>query len=183
MGRRVAVRGVLFSGKTTTAEALEARGFHFISFTDSLKAMAAHALSASVADILADKEHYRPFLQQLGHLAGFDEGLTIPALLHEQFERHGHDADYVFDNVRFLAQWDILKRYDFTLVQLALSPMEQEQRATLKGMSHQALGRAMADTAEVLFPAQPGELILPGTAPVEDNVQRILDFLAARKAA
>lgn len=183
--RRVALRGPIFAGKTTTAEALEHRGFHVINFTDSLKATAAAALSAvgeptSVQDIKADKERYRGFLQHLGTLIGFDVGATIPAVLAEAFDRYGPDADYVFDNVRFLGQWEQLRYAGFRLVQLTLAPLEQEQRASARGMSHQALGRAMSHPAEVGFPVQPGELLLPGTAPVADNLTVLLAWLAAQ---
>ena len=184
MSRRVAVRGPLYAGKTTMAHALEREGFVLINFTDSLKAMAADALChlgvpTSVADIKADKEHYRPFLQQLGTLVGFDEGRTIPAFVAEHIQRYGEDRDYVFDNVRFLAQWEALKPFGFTLVQLHLTPMQQEERATTLGISHEALGRAMSHPAEVGFPRQPGEVVLPGTMPVDRNVAYLLQALEA----
>lgn len=180
MNRRVAVRGPLFSGKTTTAEALESLGFHLVSSTDSLKAMVAETLSrygtpTSVTDIKADKERYRIFLQQFGDHIHFNEGRTYPFLMAEAFERWGEDADYVFDNVRFLAQWQALQPYGFQLVLLNLSPMDQELRAAQKGMSREALGRAMDHPGEVCFPVQPGELVLDATAPVEFNVRRILE--------
>lgn len=123
---RVALTGPALSGKTSLAKALSDAGWTHLNFTDEIKRVAAVALTAidreyfgyteavTVEDIKRNKAEYRPLLQILGTLLGFDQGLMVEALV----ESLGPRELVVFDNVRTEDQAAILRDYGFVIVKI-----------------------------------------------------------------
>jgi hypothetical protein len=192
---KLALRGPALSGKTTLANYLHRRyGFTVIRYNDILKKRAALALShigrkTTLADIRRDKEVYRPFLQELGSLLHFDEGAFIDEAVASVRGRFLEDStgrllgDVVFDNVRFLAQWEKLRAHGFQLVKLDLSPSAQMARAEDNGLPVQMLGRSMKHPAELGFPHQPGEILVDASYPTKDIAKDILAMMRWEGAA
>jgi hypothetical protein len=118
---------------------------------------------------------YRALLQDLGTVLGFDQGECVE----EALARAGDAEHIVFDNIRFLPQWQRLEPLGFRLAYLAITPMEQEVRAREAGLSAEALGKVLRHPAEVGFPLPADAIILPhewGT-PVKAShlIERLLD--------
>jgi hypothetical protein len=181
----VALMGPAYAGKSTLAtELVEHHGFTLVSYTDLLKSKAAEALCAiglptSVTDIVTNKIFYRALLQDLGTVLGFDQGEFVE----EAVERAGATEHIVFDNVRFLPQWERLVPLGFTLVYLAITPMEQEVRARDAGLSADALGKVLAHPAEVGFPLPEGTIILPHEWSTATKVSSLLEQLQAKETS
>ena len=122
----IAVTGPQLAGKTTLARELERRGWRFVDFTGRLKELAAISLSevgptVTRQMIEQDKAKYRRYLQELATLIGYDDNpvyvqdaLYAVGFLLPRADR----ARFVFDNVRTMEQWNVLKGYGFTLVRL-----------------------------------------------------------------
>lgn len=182
----LALRGPALSGKTTLANYLGKHcGFVVVRYNDILKQKAAQALTrvgrkTTLNDIRHDKETYRSFLQELGSLLHFDEGAFIDEAL-TKYE--GTETSIVFDNVRFLAQWERLKEWRFTLVSLQLPSFAQEERAVSLGASLSHFGAAMRHPAELGFPPQPGEIKVDATLPTKDIVADVLAWQRWQGAA
>jgi hypothetical protein len=118
----IALTGQIAAGKTAVAQALVARGYLLISYTDLLKQYVARALTAigqptTVEMILADKEHYRALIQEFGSVIGFDQGGAFVAEALAEWERLGWPLA-VFDNVRTDAQAASVQAYGFEVVEL-----------------------------------------------------------------
>lgn len=164
MDNYFALHGPAYAGKTTLAKALEEKGYLLINFTDSLKEIAVRSLHeadhyTSVEEINKDKDKYRAFLIELGHVIGFDskEMFIDDALL--PWESKGRPS-CVFDNVRTLAQAVYLQSRGFKIVELVLTPAEQEKRA----------GRIIKDFNEDFA----ADLYLNAYAPTSRLVEKIL---------
>lgn len=118
----IALTGQIATGKTAVAQALVARGYLLISYTDLLKDRVAQALTnsgvqTSLADILADKEKYRGLIQEFGTAIGFDDGgKYVNEALAEWIALGKPKA--VFDNVRTEAQAASVEDHGFVIVQL-----------------------------------------------------------------
>lgn len=180
---RVALMGPAYAGKTTLATKLAESGFALVSYTDHLKSKAAEALCSiglptSVTDINQNKIFYRALLQDLGTVLGFDRGEFVE----EALATAGNAEHIVFDNVRFLPQWEKLAPLGFTLVYLAITPMEQEVRAREAGLSAAELGKVLSHPAEVGFPLPEDAIILPHEWSLSTKVDSLLFQLASRIA-
>lgn len=176
---RIALRGPAYAGKSTLAAYLRDHyGFAYVNYTDHLKHLACRALGSvgylvDIQEMRAKKGQYRAFLQDLGELLDFDHGYGIDEVLADLHE--GEDA--VFDNVRFLSQWERLKPHGFQLVSLAIDPLAQEARAATHGVSRAALGRVLAHPAELGFPIQDHETIVDAELPTADIAARLVENL------
>lgn len=129
----IALSGPPCAGKTTVGRELEKMGYLFIDFCDKIKLVAADALSFSgvytrVEDIRANKSKYRPFLQELGTLIGFD---TDPYWVRESLHYYGwqEGRPAVFDNVRTADQFRVLRPLGFRLVRLEAEQIIRFKRA------------------------------------------------------
>lgn len=136
---RVALTGRMYAGKTTYAKHLQNQGFYLINFTDLLKRRAVDALRAcgspvTLEDILKDKQKYRGFLQELGVLIGFDDEPRYVLEACEDWLNAECPDDVVFDNVRTLAQWEVLNNMGFTLVEVVAPEEERLKRAERAGV-------------------------------------------------
>ncbi len=144
--RRIALSGPPYSGKTSIAECLFWEHEYFlINFTDVLKRKAVKSLAAigiqtSVETIKRKKDFYRAYLQGLGDVTGFsyfperfiDE--AVETSLWSQYM----DYPVVVDNVRSDAQARIwVDKYDFVVVRLTISEMEQMKRAAEQGVAYE----------------------------------------------
>lgn len=174
---RVAITGPMYSGKTSLGRFLEKHyDWYFMDYTGSIKQHLVNALNGvyktnhvSVDDINQDKKRFRPLLQELGSYLGYDEGYYVDEML-ERWERDTANDDaerpVYFDNVRFPAQFDLLRTRGFVLVQLQISNIEQRQRARGLGVGVDELERVAAHKAEDGVEA---EIWLNGEASVEHN--------------
>jgi chloramphenicol 3-O-phosphotransferase len=151
----IALTGAPCSGKTTVARALESRGYLFIDFCDIIKQIAADALTrigtpTTVEEIRANKDRYRPFLQDLGELIGFDDDpkYVYHALGYYGFAGCAHKYA-VFDNIRTPEQFAVLERLGFHLVRLYV-PFETR-----------------ADRAKEKYGTEPEEFLNQGMHPIE----------------
>jgi hypothetical protein len=112
----------------------------------------------------------------LGSVVGFDKGAFV-----EELVASAGDAEHiVFDNVRFLSQWERLVPLGFTLVHLAITPMEQEIRARDAGLSAAELGKALSHPAEVGFPLPEGTISLPHEWSTAVKASSLIEQLEAR---
>lgn len=188
---RYALHGELFSGKSTLASALEARGFAYVNYTQYLKILAARSLSAigiptTVAMIEANKEEYRAYLIALGTRCGFDQGNFVEECLRhdtiweddDNGVAQGGDGlpkHIVFDNVRFPAQFEKLIPLGFRLVRLSTPYGVRLSRAEAKGLSRADYDARLADKSETPLPEYPGEISLSVNGPTD----ALVDTLAA----
>ena len=170
---RIAVCGPRGVGKTTLAEYLvEQFGWYHIRYNDVLKQWLCDAINAArskmelppitVAHMLQHKEKYRHLQQLFGDEVGFNVGNGVmDALLEWQSQRWPGSQDTIFDNVRFQAQYDILKPYGFVLVELR----SEYRRARSEGLAdgHHAEHQ----------PLRP-DIILDADKPVEDIADVLL---------
>src|SRR5579859_3385421 len=140
----LALTGDIYAGKTRLARSLESQGFLFISFTDLLKKYAVKSLTAcgipvTLEDVLRDKAVYRPYLQELGSLIGFNDN---PKYVREALSAWDGEK-CVFDNVRTPEQWAVLKNFGFTLVEVRVDYSTQRERAANLGVTGAALEKAI----------------------------------------
>lgn len=168
---RIALTGPMFSGKTTLANYLQDNhGYVWVNYTDYLKTLAVRALqsiglSARVEDILTNKPTYRPFLQELGTVVGYDQGSYVLDCLNEACAGYPLPDDVVFDNVRFATQYAKLQPLDFRLVRLAIDPATRGSRGVVVSDDHYA---------EQGVPTQPGELVLDARLPTVELAAQLL---------
>lgn len=179
--KHIALTGTIYSGKSTLAHALELEGYLYVGFSDLLKVYAVRALSAvevytSVEEINEDKRLYRPFLQGLGTVIGFDveERYVMEAL--KLWDRMDWPR-CVFDTPRTFSQVNTLKRLGFTLVGLTLSPHEQAYRAAALGVPLDVLQAQLSHPVERGISPDLFDLTLNGADPIETNIQFLLGNL------
>jgi hypothetical protein len=133
----IALTGQIAAGKTAVAQALVAKGYLLISYTDLLKDYLARALTAigqptTVEMILADKEHYRALIQEFGTVIGFDQGGAFVSEALAAWEQAGLPPA-VFDNVRTDAQASAVQGYGFAVVALQASSYTRFTRLSSAG--------------------------------------------------
>lgn len=181
---KLALHGARFSGKSTLARALEARGWQWLNYTDLIKEMLCEALAAigitlTVEQIHENKEFYRNLIIEFATVAGFDDGFGVDRML----ASIRPDAEgVVFDNVRFLPQWEMLEKEGFTLVRLTTQDHFREARGRAVGVTRDELRLAALRSTETPLPEQPGEIRLHQVGAIED-VLNDLTALLAEKAA
>lgn len=173
--KHIALTGACYSGKTNLARSLEQRGYLFISFTDLLKQYAVKSLTAcgipvTLEGILKDKRLYRPYLQELGSLIGFNDN---PKYVREALAVWDGEA-CVFDNVRTPQQWDVLKGFGFTLVEVKIDHLTQRERAANLGVTGAALGKVLQHPIEGMLDGH-GDVTLDGKEPPSLNVRLLLN--------
>lgn len=182
------MHGRMLAGKSTCADILEGEyGYLWANYTDYGKAIAARGLSAilgrdvPISEVRTRKNEpaMRDFLISTLRLYGFDQGAGIEALA-AQFEKVP-TMPVVFDNVRYLVQYEKLRAMGFRLVRLVISNAEQERRAKLHGMPIEKLHQLRADASEAPIPQQPDEITIhvDGKLP-EAVVEEILDAAGHR---
>jgi hypothetical protein len=143
----------MYSGKSTLANYLHNNcDFYLMNYTDKLKSLGVEALNTAginitLADIVKDKRHYRPFLQEFGTAIGFDEGYGVDLCI-EEWTEAGEPEHIVFDNVRFQSQFSRLVPFGFVLAKLHVSPEEQTRRARSKGLEAAEIRKLMEHQAE-----------------------------------
>lgn len=153
---RLALIGAMYSGKTSLANYMrDEHGVTVLSYTDSLKVKLVAALNAigariTLQDVLSNKQVYRPLLQELGSFLGYDEGYGVRAMV-EQWQALGGPEPVIFDNVRFPAQWEMLKEHGFVLVGMQVSRAIQVARARGLGVSDEDLAKMASHNAESWF--------------------------------
>lgn len=176
---RIALIGQTYTGKTTLALALKARGYLLVNFTDVLKqelitALAVVGKRVTMAELKQDKHKYRKLLQEFGVVIGFDDDprYVEEALVgwHVLFP----DTPVVFDNVRTIEQWSVLKRYGFTLVETVADEKTRLQRALAAGADGSGLQEVDTHPVETV-----GRLKLHKIAHVIDTSTGTPDEIAA----
>jgi len=183
---RLALHGGLFSGKSTLATALEARGFVYVNYTRYLKVLYARSLRAvgiqmSADDVERDKERERPHIISFGSRIGFDKGNFVEECLDEEASiRHDEYTaladDIVFDNVRFDAQMEKLLTHGFRLVRITTPLSIRKERALAKGLTLSQFADRVEDPSEAPLSYFPGEASIA----VEGDMDKVLNTLAAR---
>lgn len=184
--KRLAMHGPMFSGKSTVSGILDATcGFLYANYTDYGKVLCARALSAMlgrevpVAEVRSRKNEprMRDFLIAALRVYGFDEGAGVDTLL-KQLDI-SPAMDVVFDNVRYLPQYEKLRDHGFRLVRLFISDEEQERRAALAGMPVEKLRALRQESSETSLPYQDGEIRITVDGKLPDEVvSEILDDAA-----
>jgi len=188
---RLALHGGLFSGKSTLAKELEARGFTYVNYTRYLKVLYARSLCAvgiqmSADDVERDKERERPHIISFGSRIGFDKGNFVEECLDEEASSVSHPAgmggndglypDIVFDNVRFDTQMEKLLPLGFRLVRLDTPFATRAARAALKGVDQASFAERCNDPSEAPLSYFPGEVSIS----VEGDIDTILNTLTWR---
>ena len=174
---KIALHGGLKSGKSTLAKSLEERGFQYLNYTDLIKQMLAEALAAigvhvTVDEIRANKEKFRQLIIEFAAVVGFNDGFGIDRMLSEI---KPDVTGVVFDNVRFLKQWEILQPEGFVLVRLTTPERIRLARARGEGMPRSEFEGYSAQLTEQPLPPQADEITLN----VSGNLDKILDTLTA----
>jgi len=129
----IALAGPQLAGKTTLARALVNEGYLLIDFTSLLKRIAVASLAGAghmttVEEINERKLLYRPYLQGLGTVIGFniDSRYVLAALAEAMWHA---ERKAVFDNVRTVEQYCALAELGFELVYLDTSEDIRYRRA------------------------------------------------------
>ncbi|GHO45154.1 hypothetical protein [Ktedonospora formicarum] len=170
MTRLIALHGPIGSGKTTLAQALTAKEFLWINYTDSLKEKAARALypfrPTTVGEMNARKEFFRPFINAFGEMIDFAHR---PEFIHESVEewfRLGR-PDAAFDNVRSISQALTVKALGFTIVKLQtdLATLQARRPASEESRNH-PIDRPL--------PPHYIDICLDASLPVEELVRQVL---------
>ncbi len=176
---RLAICGPRYSGKTSLCHELRDHyGFAVISYTDHLKHLAVKALAAidfetDEATIIREKALYRPFLQDLGSVLGFDKGFGVTQVI-DEWRRAGSPEPVIFDNIRFLPQWTALKGCNFKLVRLDCPHEIQRYRAAKLGVTAKEFDKQGQHKAEAGIARQPGEIVInTGQWPLESIAEHV----------
>lgn len=178
---RICLTGPAGAGKTTLATYLRDKRFYFLmDYSRILKNLAYDALRAAGVPLRYEdlqnpqtKERYRPFLQELGHLSGFDEGEHVQDTI-DDFWRAGTPDLAVFDNARFDKQYELLRRHGFHLVRFIDTANVIPNRITMNGANHDA-ERGLSVFA--------GEIHIEAGWPTETQALYIEGAVAALQAA
>lgn len=176
MANLVAITGGIYSGKTTTAQYLRDNyGYTICQFSNKLKEYAAKSLQAcgvpvGVYDIMNNKAKYRPFLQELGVLIGFD---TDPKYINEAIDPHMWKVGkIVLDCPRTEEQASALRYLGFKIVKLCIPKAVQADRARELGVPAETL------LAQMLHPVEQEiekvDLTLDATCPIQYNASTIV---------
>lgn len=148
----VALAGPPYSGKSELARELERRGYMRLQFNDVLKDIAVQVLEPYVPDLTVEeikllKGKYRPFLQELGNVIGFNyDPMFMNIALKPWWEAGMPRA--VLDNVRFDEQYEILRPYHFKLVHLDAPEAVRKARAKALGVTAAEFRKADRHRAE-----------------------------------
>lgn len=119
---KIALAGNVGSGKSTIAEQLSNRGFYLLSYTELIKEEVASAMAATgvtqdekeaLDSIHKDKEFYRRLLISWADATGWSTGERLKRILPVMTEEN-----IVLDNIRFLKQAEIVKKFGFIVVKL-----------------------------------------------------------------
>ena len=119
---RVALAGNIGSGKSTVAKELSTEGFFLLNYTELIKeevakAMVSVGVFTTIEDALEQiklkKEFYRPLLVAWADTCGWSDGKQL-----ENFLKEMQEKAVVLDNLRYLAQADIVKRHGFLVFKL-----------------------------------------------------------------
>lgn len=119
---KIAVSGYIDSGKSTIAREFEKKGFYLLNYTEQIKDEVAKAMAAvgvaktreaASEEIHGEIEFYRPLLIAWADACGWSDGSRLKLLLPEVYQEH-----IVLDNIRFLAQANIVKEAGFVTVRL-----------------------------------------------------------------
>jgi hypothetical protein len=188
---RLALHGGLFSGKSSLATELVARGFALVNYTDYLKELYARSLRAvgidiTKAEVIRNKEQERPHIISFGTRIGFDKGNFVEEALEDGCEwayddslEDGDDGlptDIVFDNVRFDTQMEKLLKYGFRLVRVNTPLGVRSARAAIKGLTMEQFMQRTSDPSEAPLSYFPGEISLS----VDGEVDKIMQDLTAK---
>lgn len=187
MGIRIALQGDGGSGKSTLARYMEKHyDWYVMQYSDSLKWALCEALNYFelpddkqfvAADIHANKSKYRKVLQELGTVVGFDEGAGVEDTIDVwKMCRTSANQPVIFDNVRFPAQFKLLKRHGFVLVELFVDLEERERRAQQAGVKLED----MAHVAENSHPIP--DIYLNANGSVEETAAILLAMNGQRKS-
>lgn len=182
---RFALTGVRFSGKTTLGRYMqEYHGWDFLDYTGRLKQHLVNALNGvygtnhvDLSDINRDKKRYRRLLQELGTYMGYDQGYDVAYLLNV-WNVSGALEPVVFDNVRFMPQFELLKRNGFVLVGLQVSKSVMLERARNAGVDEAEFEKQGEHAAEA---GVKPEIMLDGDAPIEENADILYRLAGARE--
>lgn len=180
---KIALYGKPCSGKTTFANYLrDTHGFYKMDFTDLIKETVVDMLNfanldITVEDVHKEKERFRPLLQTVAATLGFDEGYGVDQVIAKWVDA-GCPQNVVFDNVRYMKQYERLVPYGFVLVELAVSNGQWQQRATQKGTTVYNLSEQMKRDMEEIWP----DLILNGNGPVTHIAETLLRLGDVRPA-
>lgn len=162
-------------GKTALAEYLrDAHGFWLMNFTDLIKETAVDMLNfanldVAVEDVVREKERFRPFLAMVSKTLDFNGGYGIDQLI-EMWQAAGSPQNVVFDNVRYLKQYEKLMPYGFVLVGLNISGDEWAARAEKKGTTPYELKDTMKRDMEPIFP----DITINADGPVHRAAETLL---------
>ena len=157
MGIRIAIQGDIATGKSTLTQYMQSQyDWYAIEYADSLKWALCRALNYFeeetgkhffLDDIHADKDRYRKVLQELGTAVGFDEGAGVEMAVNEWvIRRRSANQPVIFDNVRFPAQFEMLKRHGFVLVELWVNYDIRKARAAAKSIKLDTYGHAAEES-------------------------------------
>lgn len=178
---RVALCGGCYSGKSTIAQELARQGYTLVNFTDSLKEVAARVLGVAgldvtVPEIKRRKDYYRPFLQALGTLIGYDTNPTwvyqaFPPILEERM---------VFDNVRTVEQFHTLRGMGFELVYVQTSRHQRYLRSGLIAADFTERESHPIENNTRLY--ELASLVVNGTDDIHHITQKIIGYSVAAVA-
>lgn len=119
---RIALAGNVESGKSTIAQELQKRGYHFLNYTELIKKEVANAMAdvgvtstfeEALDKLHNEKEFYRPLLIAWADTTGWSTGERLKGLLDSL-----QTDDVVLDNIRFLRQAEIVKAAGFFVLKL-----------------------------------------------------------------
>lgn len=191
MGIRIALQGEIASGKSTLADYMAGQyDWYVMRYSDSLKWALCEALNwfedetakeYFADDIASDKNKYRRALQELGSVLGFDKGVGVASSLKDwKQNRDSVNQPVIFDNVRFPAQFELLKPHGFLLVELDLDDNTRVRRVREMGYTSEQINHVSEKSRPM------PDIILNANGSVEEVAERLLMLngqRVARKAA
>lgn len=119
---RVALSGNIGSGKTSISSEFEKRGYYLLNYAELIKQEVAKGMAClkvtssqqeALEKIKSQKEFYRPLLVAWADCCGFSDGEKLKKILLTL-----KDENIVMDNIRFLKQAEIVKKYGFVILKL-----------------------------------------------------------------